>query len=52
MNFISQLLAMHLFSATPIFAGWIVNGGRREDVVIPIVGSFVFPYNIAFASFS
>jgi len=41
-NFISQLLAIYLFSATPFFAGWIANGGRREDVAIPIVGSLVF----------
>ena len=31
-----QVLAVYLFAATPCFAGWIANGGKREDVGIPI----------------
>ena len=34
-----QVLAVYLFAATPCFAGWIANGGKREDVGIPIVAS-------------
>ncbi|HKJ39714.1 MAG TPA: hypothetical protein VJ972_13135 [Anaerolineales bacterium] len=36
-----QLLAVYLFAATPCFAGWIANGGKREDVGIPIFASIV-----------
>ena len=32
-----QVLAVYFFAATPCFAGWIANGGKREDVGIPIV---------------
>ena len=38
---IFQLLAVYLFSATPCFAGWIANGGKWEDVGIPVVASIV-----------
>jgi hypothetical protein len=34
-----QILAVYLFAATPCFAGWIANGGKREDVGIPILAS-------------
>jgi len=34
-----QVLAVYFFAATPCFAGWIANGGKREDVGIPIVCS-------------
>jgi hypothetical protein len=37
--FLSQLLAIYLFAATPCFAGWIANGGKREDIGIPIICS-------------
>ena len=37
--FLSQLLAVYLFAATPCFAGWIANGGKRKDIGIPILGS-------------
>ena len=36
-----QILAVYLFAATPCFAGWIANGGKREDVGIPIVASLL-----------
>ena len=36
-----QVLAVYLFAATPCFAGWIANGGKREDVGIPIVASLL-----------
>jgi len=39
LNFLFQLLALYLFAAIPWFAGWIANGGKREDVEIPIFGS-------------
>jgi len=42
LNFIFKLLTIYLFFATPFFAGWIANGGKREDVAIPIVGSLIF----------
>jgi len=32
---------VYLFAATPCFAGWIANGGKREDVGIPIVASLL-----------
>lgn len=38
---IFQVLAVYLFAATPCFAGWIANGGKREDVGIPIIGSIL-----------
>lgn len=34
-----QILAVYLFAATPCFAGWIANNGKREDVGIPILAS-------------
>lgn len=36
-----QILAVYLFAATPCFAGWIANGGKREDVGIPIFASIL-----------
>jgi len=36
-----QVLAVYLFAATPCFAGWIANGGKREDIGIPIVISLL-----------
>ena len=36
-----QVLAVYFFAATPCFAGWIANGGKREDVGIPIVLSIL-----------
>lgn len=36
-----QFLAVYLFAAMPCFAGWIANGGMREDVGIPVVASIV-----------
>ena len=39
LEFLFQLLAIYLFAATPWFAGWIANGGKWEDVGIPILGS-------------
>jgi len=39
--FLSQLLAIYLFAATPCFAGWVANGGKREDVGIPIISSML-----------
>lgn len=38
---IFQILAVYLFAAAPCFAGWIANGGKREDVGIPIIGSIL-----------
>jgi hypothetical protein len=34
-----QLLGIYLFAAVPWFVGWIANGGKREDVAIPFIGS-------------
>ena len=39
LEFLFQLLALYLFAATPWFAVWIANGGKWEDVGIPILGS-------------
>ena len=39
LNFLFQLLTLYLFAATPCFAGWMANGGTREDIGIPILGS-------------
>ena len=39
LEFLFQLLAIYLFAATPWFAGGIANGGKWEDVGIPILGS-------------
>lgn len=36
-----QILAVYLFAATPCFAGWIANGGKREAIRIPIAGSIM-----------
>jgi len=36
-----QILAVYLFAATPCFAGWIANGGKREEIGIPIVCSLL-----------
>lgn len=36
-----QILAVYLFAATPCFAGWIANGGKRDDIGIPIVTSIL-----------
>ena len=36
-----QVLAVYFFAATPCFAGWIANGGKREDVGIPILLSIL-----------
>jgi len=41
LEFIFQILAVYLFAATPCFAGWIANGGKREDVEIPIFTSIL-----------
>ncbi len=41
LNFLLQLIAIYLFAATPCFAGWIANGGKREDIGIPILSSVV-----------
>jgi hypothetical protein len=41
LEFIFQLLAIYLFIATPCFAGWIANGGKWEDVGIPVFGSIL-----------
>jgi hypothetical protein len=42
LEFIFQLLTIYLFFATPCFAGWIANGGKWEEVGIPIICS-IFP---------
>ena len=34
-----QILAVYFFAATPCFAGWIANGGKKEDIGIPIFAS-------------
>jgi len=34
-----QILAVYVFAATPCLAGWIANGGRREDVGVAVVAS-------------
>ena len=34
-----QILAVYFFAATPCFASWIANGGKREDIGIPIFAS-------------
>jgi hypothetical protein len=39
LEFVFQLLAIYLFSAIPCFAGWIANGGKWEDIAIPVIGS-------------
>ncbi len=39
LEFIFQILAIYLFAAVPLFAGWIANGGKWEDVGIPAIGS-------------
>lgn len=36
-----QLLAIYIFAALPCFAGWIANGGKREDIGIPILASIL-----------
>lgn len=36
-----QFLALLIFASLPWFAGWIANGGKREDIGIPIIGSVV-----------
>ncbi|MCC6986399.1 MAG: hypothetical protein IT309_08220 [Anaerolineales bacterium] len=36
-----QALALYLFAATPCFAGWIANGGKREDIGIPLIASLL-----------
>ena len=36
-----QALAVYLFAATPCFVGWIANGGKREEVGIPIAASLL-----------
>ena len=36
---IFQILAVYFFAATPCFASWIANGGKREDIGIPIFAS-------------
>ena len=36
-----QVLAVYLFAATPCFAGWIANGGRREDIGLPVFTSLL-----------
>jgi hypothetical protein len=41
LDFLFQLLAIYLFAVTPWFASWIANGGKREDVGIPIIGSIL-----------
>jgi hypothetical protein len=41
LEYVFQLLAVYLFAATPCFAGWIANGGKREDVGIPVVASIM-----------
>jgi len=38
---IFQILSVYFFAATPCFAGWIANGGKREDVGIPIILSIL-----------
>lgn len=38
---VSQALALYLFAATPRFAGWIANGGKREDIGIPLIASLL-----------
>jgi hypothetical protein len=38
---IFQILAVYFFAATPCFAGWIANGGKREDIGIPIIASIL-----------
>lgn len=42
LEFIFQLLTIYLFFATPCFASWIANGGKWEDVGIPVIGSVLF----------
>jgi hypothetical protein len=37
-----QLLAIYIFATLPCFAGWIANGGKREDIGIPIFASILF----------
>ena len=39
LDFIIQILALYLFAAIPCFAGWVANGGKRDDIEIPIAGS-------------
>jgi hypothetical protein len=34
-----QILAVYFFAATPCFAGWIANGGKRDDIGLPIICS-------------
>jgi hypothetical protein len=41
LDYVFQFLAVYLFAAMPCFAGWIANGGKREDIEIPIVTSIL-----------
>ena len=41
LEFVFQILAVYLFVATPCLAGWIANGGKREEIGIPIAGSIM-----------
>jgi hypothetical protein len=36
-----QILGLYFFAATPCFIGWIANGGKREDIGIPIICSIL-----------
>jgi hypothetical protein len=36
---IFQVLAVYLFAATPCFSGWIANGGKRDDIGVPLICS-------------
>ena len=44
LEFLFQLLAIYLFAATPWFAGGIANGGKWEDVGIPMLGSIILAF--------
>jgi len=36
-----QVLAVYIFAATPCFAAWIANGGKREDFGLPVITSML-----------
>jgi len=48
---IFQILAVYFFAATPCFAGWIANGGKREDIGVPIVLSVLLSLLFGFLIF-
>jgi hypothetical protein len=41
-EYFSQLLTICCIAATPWFAAWIANGGKREDFLISVIGSTFF----------